>query len=94
MESDKQIAYRILTSLCESSFVDDLQDYRICIQTDLNLTNEQMNRIYNLKTMLKLILPEKQYKGQKLFEIENSIYNNPLTPLSPLSNYEENIEDV
>lgn len=93
MESDKQIAFRILCSLCESSFVDDMQDYKNYIQNDLQLSNEQMDRIYNLKTIIKLILPERHYKGSKLFDLESVIRKNDLSPLSPLTDDEQSVKD-
>ena len=93
MESDKQIAFRILCSLCESSLVDDMEDYKNCIQNDLQLSNEQMDRIYNLKTIIKLILPQKHYKGSKLFDLESSMTKNYLTPLSPLTDDEQCVKD-
>lgn len=95
METDKEIAVKILLCLCESSFVDDLQDYRKCIQNDLSLSDEKMERIFNLKYMINLILPEKHYKGRRLFEIQNLdyIYKHPISPLSPLTDEEDEKND-
>jgi hypothetical protein len=50
-----------------------------------------MDRIYNLKTMIQLILPDKYYKGCKLFELENSIPTQLLTPISPITD-DENLD--
>jgi hypothetical protein len=95
METDKEIAIKILSCLCESSFVNDLQDYRKCIQNDLNLSDEKMEEIFNLKYMINLILPKKYYKGQPIFKLQNldCIFKKPLTPLSPLTDDDDDDDD-
>jgi hypothetical protein len=70
-QSDEKIAHEILESLCHSSIVDELEYYKEYIQKDLNLSDETMNRLYNLTVIASLlmpkILPVKIYKGVQVY---------------------------
>jgi len=67
-QMDKRMAWRILCALLkESSFGDDFDVFRNVIQRDLHLTNEQMDQLYNLTTLCRLLEPkEHSFKGVPL----------------------------
>jgi hypothetical protein len=70
MNQDREIAYRILTALCESSIIEEMNYYKNYIQRDLLLSDDEINRVYSLKTITELLkpLPEvvRTYKGMRV----------------------------
>lgn len=70
-QSDEKIAHEILESLCQSSIVDELEYYKEYIQKDLNLSDEVMNKLYNLTVIASLLMPKitpvKIYKGVQVY---------------------------
>lgn len=76
MENDRNIAWKILNALCESSLIDEFQYYRSCVQEDLGLTNEEINRLYSLAEICRLLKPEEPnvrlYKGREVKESKTS----------------------
>ena len=68
--SDRDIAYKILSLLCESSLANELTYYRKEIQNDLVLSDQTMDRLYNLKALCKALEPippvQRFYRGRLL----------------------------
>lgn len=91
--TDKEVAYKILLSLCESTYAKDLQEYKYVIQRDLNIPEEQFQRLFDYKILIQLLNPDKTYKGKSIYSLDMTecvSTNNSITPVSPLSTLEEN----
>jgi len=87
--TDKEVAYKILLSLCDSTYAKDLQEYKYVIQQDLNILKEQFERLFDYKTLIYLLNPDKTYKGKSIYSLDITECNS-ITPVSPLSTLEEN----
>ena len=66
--SDSHISHKILSLLCDSSIINELPYYRNLIQQDLQLSDDTMDRLYNLSNICKLLKPtppiQRFYKGK------------------------------
>jgi hypothetical protein len=66
---DRTVAWQILCALCESSLADEFDHYFQDVQADLKISDEQMQRVYNLNAICRLLAPEaprpRLYKGQR-----------------------------
>lgn len=70
-KTDEELAHDILTSLCSSSLVSELDYYREEVQADLKLSDKEMERLYSLPVMIALLVPKtvpvKTYKGKQVY---------------------------
>jgi len=89
MATDKEIAYKILLSLCDSTYAKDLQEYKFVIQRDLCIPEDCMERLFDYKTLIELLNPDKTYKGRSIYK-----YVNSLTPVGPLSLEDHTENDI
>lgn len=62
VEHDRFIAISILRSLVDSTIKDELQYYWTPVQDHLNLSDEDMRRIFDLETIVNLLTPTETYK--------------------------------
>lgn len=94
MSTDKEIAYKILLSLCDSTYAKDLQEYKYVIQRELNICEERLERLFDYKTLIQLLNPDKTYKGKSIYSLNmidsGSTTLNSITPVSPLSLEDDN----
>lgn len=86
---DREIAHKILLALAESSMVDELEIFRDEIQADLNLTDEQMERIYNFNSLCFLLKPDagnypRYYKGRVILPSRREEKRSPVRVRTPV----------
>lgn len=62
VEHDRFVAISILRALVDSTFNNELQYYWTPIQEHLNLSDEDMTRLFDLKTIVNLLTPSETYK--------------------------------
>lgn len=68
---DRQTAWEILETLCDSTFADEFQYYRQDVQTELKLSDSVVERLYDLKKIVELLRPvdeKKRYFKGRLVE--------------------------
>lgn len=59
--TNTDIAYEILLCLCDSSFArEEFNLYRERVQESLELTDQQMNNLYDYKTIISLLRPQQK----------------------------------
>jgi hypothetical protein len=84
METDRTIAWNILEALCESSIKDEFLHYSSVVQADLKLSDEQMGRLYNMRTISRLLqptpVPLRYYRGVL---VQGSEYEKKAVPEVP-----------
>lgn len=72
IEDDRTVAWKILNALCQSSLKDEFEHYSEAVQKDLNLSSDQMFRVYSLSRICRLLEPtnprRRFYKGVEIKE--------------------------
>ena len=78
LDESNKLAFSILESLIDSSFADDLQQYKSCVQEYLQLDDEVMNKVYKYDVLIGLLKPKTpKCPSPKYF------HGKVLTPLQP-----------
>lgn len=68
IQQDQTIAFKILSALTNSSLAEEFQEYRNVIKVYLQLSDDEMNRLYDFKKIVNLLNPVQEEK-RKFFGI-------------------------
>ena len=81
IENDRIIAHDILTALCDSTFSEEMEEYRDVIQDTFAIDNGTMGRVFSLAKMVELLrpinLPKRYFRGKRVYRKTQNQFGEP-----------------
>ena len=81
IENDRIIAHDILTALCDSTFSNEMEEYRDVIQNTFDIDDGTMERVFSLAKMVELLspvnLPKRYFRGKRVYRRKHTCPTKP-----------------